>query len=68
MNWKKTSPCDDWDGRSVGSVVHFLTIENNSVAKIHATYKEENVINLRNVHCWQSIFQEESTNVHTGEY
>ncbi len=56
MNWKETPPsnCKEW------SVVHFLTIENNSRAKIHShlciAFGEENVMNRKNIQNWQLIF------------
>ncbi len=60
MNWKETLPldCEVW------SVVCFLTIENNSRAEICcfcSAYREENVMNLRNVLRCQSMFYEKRT-------
>ncbi len=67
LNWKETSP-SDW---KVWSVVCFLTIENNSGVEIHCrlctTHGEENVINLRNVQWWQSVFQERRTNIYDNK-
>ncbi len=62
MNWKETllSGCNVW------SVVCFLTIENNSGAKINrplgTDYRKENVVKLKNVQRQQLIFLEERRN------
>ncbi len=49
----------------------FLTIENNSGAKIHrplgTDYREENAMNLKNVQQWQMMFTKERTNTHNDE-
>ncbi len=43
-------------------------IENNSGAKIHchlcSIYGENNVMNLKNIQQWQSMFQKGRTNIH----
>ncbi len=61
VNWNETLPSDC----EVQSVVRFRTIENNSRVEIHhrlhAAYRGENVMNLRNVLLWKSIFQGEHT-------
>ncbi len=52
INWKEIPPSDC----ETRSVVHFLTILNNSKAKVHhclcTAYGEENVMNLRNTQQW----------------
>ncbi len=68
MNWKETQPsnCEAW------SVVYFWTIENNTGAKfcccLCTAYREEKVMNLRNIQQWQSMFQEGKTNIHNDEH
>ncbi len=63
MNWKETPPSD-----LQGAKCCFLTIENNSRPKIYrclcTAYREENVINFRNIQQWWSMFQEGRTNIY----
>ncbi len=63
INWKETLTFD----RVFRSSVPFLTIEYNSRAEIHcplcAVYEKENVMNLRNIQQWQSMFREGKTNI-----
>ncbi len=60
-----------WIGKKLRNLIaRFFTIENNSRAEVQcclrAAYGEENVMNLRNVQCWQSTLQEGRTIIYSN--